>query len=276
MGKWVKVHPREEKQVGRRFNLLPQHRKWLPAGSGEPPDLHHLVSRSRRTPSGERGEERSDSVPPWLFFYFIHFFCIYFLLPAFVWGWGWWRWRGRAAAAAAAGDHVGAGFTGVKGHKPPGFPVTRRSTEKRQPDQTMVNKGEKKQLKLVRYVRAVPVCGTSLQRVQQRLVEKHEGNTRSHERIGRTTSPPLFLLPKLHKDKDKTAHTHVQKDALTISCMAVFFCPYKSSSRRRRGRWPQRDDVCGRKVRFDVVASFLRLTGEKSEETVEWMKIDTR
>lgn len=81
MGKWVKVHPREEKQVGRRFNLLPQHRKWLPAGSGEPPDLHHLVSRSRRTPSGERGEERSDSVPPWVFFNFIYFFVFIFCFP---------------------------------------------------------------------------------------------------------------------------------------------------------------------------------------------------
>lgn len=132
MGKWVKVHLREEKQVGRRFNLLPQHRKWLPAGSGEPPDLHHLVSRSPRTPSGREKKREATG------FFILYIICIYFLLPAFVSGW----WRGRAAAAAA-GDHVGAGFTGVKGHKPPGFPVTRRSTEKRQPDQTMVNKGKK-------------------------------------------------------------------------------------------------------------------------------------
>lgn len=83
--------------------------------------------------------------------------------------------------------------------------------------------------------------------------------------------PPLFLLPKLHKDKDKPAHTLVQKDALTISCMvSFFFCPYKSSS-RRTGRWPQRDDgdVCGRKVRFDVVASIFAFKGGKSEETVD-------
>lgn len=58
---------------------------------------------------------------------------------------------------------MGAGFTGVKGHKPPGFPVTGRSAQKRQPDQTKVNKGGKK---LVRFVHAVPVCGKSLQRVQ--------------------------------------------------------------------------------------------------------------
>lgn len=76
MGKWVKVHPREEKQVGRRFNLLPQHRKWLPAGSGEPPDLHHLVSRSPRTPSG-RQKKREATV----FFLFYIFFVFIFCFP---------------------------------------------------------------------------------------------------------------------------------------------------------------------------------------------------
>lgn len=154
---------------------------------------------------------------------------------------------------------MGAGFTGVKGHKPPGFPVTRRSTEKRQPDQTMVNKG-KNNNKLVRYVRAVPLCGTSLQCVQQRLVEKHEGNTRSHERIGRTTSPlPSFSSPKASQRQRQTCtHTHTKRCAHNFM-HGHFFCPYKSSSRRTTGRWPQRDDgdVCGRKVRFDVVASFF-------------------
>lgn len=252
MGKWVKVHPREEKQVGRRFNLLPQHRKWLPAGSGEPPDLHHLVSRSPTNSFGEREEERSDC--GFLFYIFVVFI---FCFP-----------RSSGAGGGAAllllqqqETMWGQGLQGLKVTNLLGFLWPGEAQKSANQTRPWLIK-EKKQQKLVRYVRAVPLCGASLQRVQQRLVEKHEGNTRSHERIGRTTAPPpLFLLPKLHKDKDKPAHTLIQKDALTISCM-VIFCPYKSSS-RRTGRWPQRGDVCGRKVRFDVVASFFAFKGGK-------------
>lgn len=84
--------------------------------------------------------------------------------------------------------------------------------------------------------------------------------------------PPSFSSPKAtQRQRQNCTHTHTKRCSHNFM-HGSFFCPYKSSSRRRRGRWPQRDDgdVCGRKVRFDVVASFLRLRGGKSEETVEW------
>lgn len=76
--------------------------------------------------------------------------------------------------------------------------------------------------------------------------------------------PPLFFFSQSFTKTKTNLHTLVQKDALTISCMVSFFCPYISSS-RRTGRWPQRDDgdVCGRKVRFDVVASVFAFKGGK-------------
>lgn len=162
---------------------------------------------------------------------------------------------------------MGAGFTGVKGHKPPGFPVTRRSTEKRQPDKTMVNKGKKKQ-KLVRYVRAVPVCGTSLQRVQQRLVEKHEGNTRSHERIGRTTShPPSFSSPKASQRQNCT---HSFKKMLSqFHAWQLFLSVLKQQQKKRTVAAEGRRRRLRTEGTFRRGPSFCTFKGGESEETVE-------
>lgn len=77
--------------------------------------------------------------------------------------------------------------------------------------------------------------------------------------------PPLFLLPKLHKDKDKPAHTLVQKDALTISCMVIFFVRTKAVAEEeqdggRRGTTATSAD--GRYV-STLLRVFLRLRGKE-------------
>lgn len=92
---------------------------------------------------------------------------------------------------------------------------------------------------------------TSLRRIAK-------GNTRSHERIGRTTSPCALPSPKKPtKRKTKKGCSHNFMHDRT-------FCSHKTGAKTAADG----DNICGRRYVADV-GSFLR----EGEQYIQWMKV---